>query len=653
MVPLALDTETLLFRDGYRTPELVCLSGYGPGVAPFVVDLGGSEQVLEVALQGHMTAHYAAYDFSVLANQYPWHQGAIIKAYEENRITCTVIRQQLLDIAAGDFSYHKKIDGYDLATLLRRLTGRTLDKGMQLEYWKLQGVPIDQWPELAREYPREDARACGDIWTVQEVNAGPFLEDQYRQARSDFWIRMMHSWGIHTDLAGVEAFARKTQASYDLIAQDLRSIGLLRPDTWTRKRNGSVEHKPGARNETLAKAMIRTAYEKLGKPCPMTEGGKGLIKNPQPAIDKVACQESGDPILIQYSKLSTLKAVLSKDVPLLRQGIHTPIHSRFWVLVESGRTSSSGAEGGGGNLQNLRRLPGVRECFVPRPGCVFGNADYGQLELFTLAEVCYQILGYSNLGEMLNAKIDPHMMIAADISGEPYECLKHDHKTLDHETERWKQVDNWRQTGKVCNFGFPGGLGAASLVWFALEQYDVRIVEDQEADIARGILPGAKQLKRIWLNRFPEMRMYFRWIDQQVKANPPMIKHLYSNRYRGGMGYTDACNSYFQGLGADVAKAAGWEIMKAQFGFGPGGTSNPLWGFRTVLFVHDDFMIEGPEHRAHEAVIELSRIMVEASRPWLPHMRAIDAEPLLTRRYSKKAKPIWKDDRLIPWDQAA
>ena len=117
------------------------------------------------------------------------------------------------------------------------------------------------------------------------------------------------------------------------------------------------------------------------------------------------------------------------------------------------------------------------------------------------------------------------------------------------------------------------------------------------------------------------------------------------------MGYTDCCNTYFQGLGADLAKAAGWEIMKAQFGCGEGGFANALWGFRTVLFTHDEFVSEGPEHRAHEAAMLQSKLMVEAARPWLPHMRDIDAPPEMMRRYSKKAKAIWSPEgRLQPWD---
>lgn len=622
MQPLAIDTETDLYRSGYMVPDLICLSFYGPGVPAGVVDAREAEDVFTAALHGHITAHYAAFDMSVLGRAFPHLLPSIFQAYQENRVTCTLLRQQLIDIAAGEYRWLKKNPGYSLASLSKRLLAQTLDKSWQIEYWKLKHTPIQEWPEAAREYPRLDAQTAGSLWALEEGQGAGFLEDQYRQARADFWIRLMTSWGARTDAKGVGEFARLTQTSYDEVASELRAAGLLRPDT---------PKAPGSRNTKAAQQRIVLAYEFIGKPCPLTDGG-------QPALDSVACNDSGDPLLVRYAELSGLKSVLSKDVKLLRSGVNEPIHSRFG-LAESGRTTSSDP-----NLQNLRRLPGVRECFVPsRPGWVFIASDFGQLELFTLAEVCFSVIGFSALGEMLNQGLDPHLIIASDISGIPYDELVRRRKTLPHNDPLYHEMDQLRQVGKVANFGFPGGLGAESLCWFALEQYGVRMVQDQQP--GPGVHPGAKQLKRIWLNRLPEMRHYFQWIDQQVNANPPMARQLFSNRFRGRMGYTDCCNTYFQGLGADIAKAAGWEITKAQFL--PGG---PLWGFRTVLFTHDEFVSEGPEHRAHEAALEQSRLMVEAAKPWLPHMVPIKAPPEMMRRYSKEAKAIYENRRLVPWD---
>ena len=50
-------------------------------------------------------------------------------------------------------------------------------------------------------------------------------------------------------------------------------------------------------------------------------------------------------------------------MPILLKGIKTPVQTRFEPLLETGRTSSSAP-----NIQNIKRLVGMRECFRPRPG---------------------------------------------------------------------------------------------------------------------------------------------------------------------------------------------------------------------------------------------------------------------------------------------
>lgn len=191
-----------------------------------------------------------------------------------------------------------------------------------------------------------------------------------------------------------------------------------------------------------------------------------------------------------------------------------------------------------------------------------------------------------------------------------------------------------RQTGKVANFGFPGGLGAAALVFFALNNYDVRLTEDE-----------ARHLKRVWLETWPEMRQYFAWISTHTDKPFAQIQQLFVGRYRGGLRYTEACNTIFQGLGSDIAKAAGWKIIRACY---DPTVQSVLYGSRVNNFIHDEFVGESPEPIAHECAFEVRRLMLEAAAPFLPNVR-IDVEPALMRRYSKEAGPKYENGRLIPW----
>jgi DNA polymerase I-like protein with 3'-5' exonuclease and polymerase domains len=63
----------------------------------------------------------------------------------------------------------------------------------------------------------------------------------------------------------------------------------------------------------------------------------------------------------------------------------------------------------------------VRECFVPRRGYVFAQADYGILELRALAQVLLAMFGKSAMAEALQAGRELHLEMAARLLSIPYE----------------------------------------------------------------------------------------------------------------------------------------------------------------------------------------------------------------------------------------
>lgn len=664
MQPLTLDSETALIVPGRQAPDLACVAFSGQGyrwIRHWTDCLGDVHRALSDP-QLLIVGHTVAFDLSVFAAADPGLFPLIFQAYFQNRVTDTEIRAKLLDIAAGCYRGFEEDEpdddgertvtklNYSLDALAQRFLKRKLDKNTwRLRYGELRHLPLDNWPPGAVVYPQEDVRATEDVFHVQEQAAPVLLADQFRQARAAFWVKLMATWGILTDPEGVRELARKTRQDRDLIAADLQAAGLL----WGPKPKGAKNWgKLGTRNTKAAKARLVQAYAAMGQEAPRTDPSR---KHPggDVCLDDRACKESGDLVMVKYGQFAGLAAVLNKDVPALagmtadqkaeykRTGHYThnrvPIHSRFEPLLETGRTSSSGP-----NIQNPKRKGGIRECFVPRPGYVFAACDYSGAELCTLGQVCVSLLGRSTLAEAMNAGRDPHLMIAGQILNRPYDELnlfKEAGAGSDCLSSQGKCfcpfciVDDARQTGKVANFGFPGGLGYAALVEFALSQYDVRIDLNQ-----------SKGLKRIWLQTWPEMKEYFRFIDWTVKSGQP-IQQLFSGRFRGDLKYTARCNTMFQGLAADMAKHAGFLIAYACYA----DPSSPLFGCRIVNFVHDEFILEVPEDRAHEAAIELSRLMTIAAHEWVPACPP-KAKPLLMRRWSKKAKAIKNNEgRLIPW----
>jgi DNA polymerase I-like protein with 3'-5' exonuclease and polymerase domains len=297
---------------------------------------------------------------------------------------------------------------------------------------------------------------------------------------------------------------------------------------------------------------------------------------------------------VQYAEYTHLTGLLAKDIAALKQG---EIHARVNSLLETGRTSCGGsAEDGGYNIQNPARTGGVRECFVPRSGYLLVDADFDGLELRTMAQVCLQLLGESKMAEALNAGLDPHLMLAAQLNDETYEAAKARYEAGDKEA---------RQFSKIGNFGFAGGMGVSTFVQFAANN-GVALDEAK-----------ARAIKDAWIQTWPEFLRYFQRIAAMTQAGLCQIEQLYSRRWRGGCSYSQAGNTMFQGLGADAAKAAGWAITKACYL--PGSV---LYGSRVVNFVHDEFLVEVPKDTAAECAAEVGRLMVEAANVWMPDVPA-------------------------------
>jgi hypothetical protein len=410
----------------------------------------------------------------------------------------------------------------------------------------------------------------------------------------------------------VETYARQVAEGLGLDEQTIRSAKLLRPD--------------GTKDTKLAKARIVQAYADIGRPHPTTDTG-------QPSLDFEACEGSGDPILVSYTNFGQASTLLGK-VQRLR---HPLIQSSYDPLKATGRTScrqGSTPKPGqahtahGAQMQNPPQAAGVRECFVARPGHAMISLDFDSFEMRTWAQVCLWVVGHSNLAAVLNdPKRCPHVEMGAGLLGlshaEAYAMKGPERKAL-------------RGMAKGPNFGLPGGMGWASLIAYCRSNYGITLTEDQ-----------ARQACRVWRETWPEAQPYLDWVAKIAGKGNATISQFVSDRVRGGTGFCDTANGYFQGLAADIAKAAGWRLTRAMY-TEPG---SPLHGCRMLAFVHDEFIFEAPLDRLTEAGDCASRIVTETAREWSPDL-LYTASPAAMLRWSKAAgDPVYdKAEKLIPYE---
>jgi hypothetical protein len=210
--------------------------------------------------------------------------------------------------------------------------------------------------------------------------------------------------------------------------------------------------------------------------------------------------------------------------------------------------------------------------------------------------------------------------------------------------------------GQCVNFGYPGGLGWEKMIAYARTSYGVNFTETE-----------SKALKEKWYQKWPEMRLYHKDFGRLAVNGDFKIIQLVSGRHRGGCGYCSGLNSLFQGRTADGAKRAGFLIARECYLARPYPTveehlarglkvdeqgaplPSPLYGSRTCLFVHDEFVIEAPIDRAPKATRRLSEVMIMGMREYVADVN-VKAEAVLCERWYKGAEPVYgPDGELVPW----
>jgi DNA polymerase I len=620
---ITFDTETFLIAPGSLAPPLVCVSWFHNGQAG-IAHWSESRELLRAiwALElGPVIGHNVAYDACVTCAAFPDLTPLVFDAYARGQVHCTQIREQLLDIRAGKFEGYEGNDGawhkptYALSALVAKYLGRDIlaskgPDGWRLRYSELWHLPIADWPADAIEYPLDDARHTQAVYDLQDRDPGGPIAHATQRAAVDFALKLASTWGLHTSPETVGNLQAKTEEGLAKLQAELEAAGFVRPN--------------GVRDTKAVKAYVEAHAE----PEQIRRTAKGGISLSAGALRDLSEEH---PLLEAYGEFGELRSVIAKDVKALIQGTHTPIHTRFNMAVSDRVTSSKP------NVQNWRVYPGIRECFEPRTGYVYIQADYAGMELATLATVCLRLFGESKLADALIAKRDPHLSLGAQLIGVSYEECYRLYKAGDPAAKKARVM------AKPANFGLPGGLGLKTFQVFCKVKYGVELTLEQ-----------ATHLRDTWFTTYPEMRKFFAYVRSLRRGSTERgrdywVTEIVTNRVRGGCLYTAACNDHFQALGASMSQAALFEVSRECYTT----PRSPLWGSRPVNYVHDEIIAESPEHLASGAARRMAEIMGEVGRRYLPEV-GCEAPPVVMRRWSKAAHELLDSNgNLIPWHEHA
>jgi DNA polymerase I len=615
----AFDSETYLIEPGRVAPKLVsvgfldvenddiedrhAVTMLGPQDKPEICD-----RLFE---RGEIVAGAnTPFDLGVIAEEFPDTLPEVFKLYREDKTWDVQTVDKMAHIAAGWSKFRAdgeamRVKGaYSLASVTRRnlgikMEGKKGDDIWRLKYDQLADIPFEDWPEEAKKYAQLDVCYTGQIAAGQMPHKDK-LPTMDLQHKAHWALHLMTAWGVRTDPTKVALLEDKLLTKKALADAQLKKHGLRRLD--------------GSKNMAVIHKHVIAAYEKLGKKYPKTKTGK-------PQASEEALRGSEDPLLLELADIAATDTIISKFLSVIKQGVSLPINAMANILVDTGRTSFARP-----NTQQLPKIGGVRECFIPRPGYVFVAADYSIAELCSLSQVLLHLFGESKMANAIRDGKDLHIHTAASILGIDYKTAMARYLAGD------KKVADARDLSKAANFGYMGGMGAPGFVYYA-KGYGVNIDFAQSA-----------RIREIWLAEYPEMLLYFDWINAQAMGHTYTSQHPITGFVRGGVGFTDGANHNAQHLTSCGAKEALFNV--AEECYLPG---TELFGSRPVFFVHDEIIMETPIPRAHEAAMRLKTVMEDSMTVYVKDIPC-KVEATMMNYWSKKAKPTYDGGgRLIPW----
>jgi DNA polymerase-1 len=260
--------------------------------------------------------------------------------------------------------------------------------------------------------------------------------------------------------------------------------------------------------------------------------------------------------ILEYRQLTKLKSTYADGlVTFIKEDGR--IHGTFnQTITATGRISSTEP-----NLQNIpiRMELGreIRKVFVPKPGYVFVDADYSQIELRILAHMSQD----ENLIEAYQSAQDIHAITAANVFKVPLDAV----------------TPQLRRNAKAVNFGIVYGISS-----FGLSQ-DLSITRKE-----------ANAYIQSYFETYPGIK---RFLDESVKAakeqgyvttmfgrRRPVPELSSSNFMQRSFGERIAMNSPIQGTAADIMKIAMIRVNQV--------LKERHLDANIVLQVHDELLVE-------------------------------------------------------------
>lgn len=406
------------------------------------------------------------------------------------------------------------------------------------------------------------------------------IADIYAEASARLEEQGMHKLFFEMEMPLMTVLAEMQQAGCKADADQLCAFG-EQLDTRIAALTEQIYEAAGHEfNIQSSKQLGVVLFEELG--LPYKKKTKTGYSTSAEVLESLAGYHPMIADVLEYRQLTKLKSTYV-DGLLKVIAPDGRIHSHFQQTVTAtGRLSSVDP-----NLQNIpvRTELGreLRRMFVAEQGRVLVDADYSQIELRVLAHVADD----DAMIEAFRGGQDIHATTASKVYGVPVEEV----------------TPQMRSSCKAVNFGIVYGISDFSLA------QDIGVTRKEAAAFIQS-----------YLDTYPGVHHYMESIKQSARETGYVetlfgrrraLPELNSKNFNlRSFGERAAMNTPIQGTAADIIKIAMLRVrdrLKAE-------------GFeaRLILQVHDELILEAPEHEAERAAVLLREEMEHAAELRVP-----------------------------------
>jgi DNA polymerase-1 len=335
-------------------------------------------------------------------------------------------------------------------------------------------------------------------------------------------------------------------------------------------------------NLASPKQLAEILFERLALPVKKKTPG-GAPSTDEEVLSELALDYPLPRLLLEHRQLAKLKSTYTDKLPKMVNPHTGRVHTHFsQATAVTGRLASSEP-----NLQNIpvRTEAGrrIRAAFTAPAGCKIVSADYSQVELRIMAHLSND----ERLLEAFGNGEDVHRATAAEIFGIPVGDV----------------VSEQRRIAKTINFGLIYGMSAFGLA--------------RQLELERS---AAQSYIERYFARYPGVARYMEETRQLARQQGyvetvfgrrlwlPEIRSSQAARRQGAE--RAAINAPMQGTAADLIKKAMVAVQD--------WLDQRQLHSRLVLQVHDELVLEVPEHELETVCAELPGYMTGVAQLQVP-----------------------------------